>query len=114
MSNGKNTNVTRKMIVKRVSDKIKRRYPQVVIGYILKALWDVIIEILLEGKTLYIHEKFSISTVFVDEKGNNYNPVTGEYITVPAHYKLKISPHQPLKDILNSNYINECKEYKNR
>ena len=99
MPNSLKKNVTRRDIARRVWLTLDRRYTQEAITEILKALWEVILDILYEDAVVYINDKFSISCQWHKPR-KNYNPVKEECETLPGGYRLKISPHQYTRDML--------------
>ena len=98
-------NITRKELIKMVSEKIDGRYPQEEIRWILKGAFGCFEDILKNGDTLMIWDCFAMEPKLINEH-NYYNFGKGK-VTVPAHYEPCFRPYKKLRDACLSLPVDE-------
>ena len=89
-------NITRKELIKMISEKIDRKYPQEEIYWILKGVFGSFEDILKNGDTLVVWDYFVMEPKLKAE--NKYGNFGKGTITVPAHYEPCFRPYKKLRD----------------
>ena len=93
--------VTRKGLMYRTWERLGKKYTQRVVGEVLKAFYEVVLDVIYEGAKLYVYDKFAIHAQWIKENPNCYDPTRGKYQTVPGHYRLKITTQREFKELLD-------------
>lgn len=89
-------NITRPELIKMVSEKIDRKYPQEEIYWILKGVFDCFEDILKNGDALIVWNYFVMEPKLKNEQ--KYNNFGKGKVTVPPHYEASFRPYKKLRD----------------
>lgn len=89
-------NITRPELIKMVSEKIDRKYPQEEIYWILKGVFGCLEDILKNGDTLVVWDYFVMEPKLKNEQ--KYNNFGKGKVTVPPHYEASFRPYKKLRD----------------
>ena len=89
-------NITRPELIKMVSEKIDRKYPQEEIYWILKGVFGCFEDILKNGDTLVVWDYFVMEPKLKNEQ--KYNNFGKGKVTVPPHYEASFRPYKKLRD----------------
>ena len=98
-------NITRKELIKMISEKIDRKYPQEEIYWILKGVFGSFEDILKNGDTLVVWDYFVMEPKLINE--NNYYNFGKGKVSIPAHYEPCFRPYKKLRDACLELPVNE-------
>ena len=105
-------NITRKELIKMISEKIDRKYPQEEIYWILKGVFGSFEDILKNGDTFVVWDYFVMEPKLKNEQ--KYNNFGKGKVTVPPHYEASFRPYKKLRDACLELPVNEKQKSKKK
>lgn len=101
-------NITRKELIKMISEKIDRKYPQEEIYWILKGVFGSFEDILKNGDTLVVWDYFIMEPKLKNEQ--KYNNFGKGKVSIPSHYEASFRPYKKLRDACLELPVDEKKQ----
>lgn len=104
--------VRRTELIKMVSEKLDREYPQDAIYWIIQATFRCFEDILREGKTLKVADCFTMEPKLV-KAARRYNFAKKCVFVKPAYYEPNFKPYRKLREACLSLPVKENEENSN-